>query len=338
MPDFYDYDAECGITEDAAKKPKRKNKKRLVHRLIVVAAGAAIIAAAAAGFLVLKPFARQPDSTPTETKPTELTDPAGETDAPETEPSDPTEESLGTAPESTEPETASPTQAEFFSTGGDYTVSDEEDSDYFDDAVFIGDSVSYGFELYVTSQRSSGNECLGKAQFLTSSSLSYANLLWDVSDDSVHPTYNGKKMKLEDSLKLIAPKKIYILLGLNDIAVYGVDSSIEHAQTMLGNIHNACPDAAIIVLAATPELKSAEKRSSSLKNADIDAFNNKMKEKCPEWGYIWLDFASQFKLEDGSLNPDYCGDPDDMGIHFLGSAYKIWVNFFEEHKIYFISQ
>ncbi len=219
-------------------------------------------------------------------------------------------------------------------TAENYVLSDIDDPDYFDDAVFVGDSVSYGFELYVTNQRSNGHECMGRAQFLTSGSLSYSNLLWDVSGESVHPAYNGQKMKLEDSLPLIHPGKIYILLGSNDVATYGVNSSVEHAQTVLGNIKSACPDAAVIVLATTPKLKAAEERSGSLNNADIDAFNRQMKEKCPEQGYIWLDFASQFKLEDGTLNPDCCGDPDDMGIHFLSSSYSLWTEYFEENKVY----
>lgn len=82
------------------------------------------------------------------------------------------------------------------------------DDGYFNDAVFIGDSISYGFELYVTEKRANGETVLGEAKFLTSGSLSYGNSLWDVSDESVHPTYNGVKMKLEDAIAQIKPGKI----------------------------------------------------------------------------------------------------------------------------------
>ena len=72
-------------------------------------------------------------------------------------------------------------------------------------------------------------------------------------------------------------------------------------------------------------------------NSKFDEFNNKMQKICAKQGYTWLDFASQFKLEDGTLNPDYCGDPEDMGIHFLGSVNEMWVDYFETHKIYPVS-
>ena len=69
------------------------------------------------------------------------------------------------------------------------------DPSYFDDAVFIGDSVSNKLRLYVTAQRKTDASYLGKAQFLTAGSLGSHNALWDVSrKDSVHPAYEGKQV------------------------------------------------------------------------------------------------------------------------------------------------
>lgn len=308
--EIYDYDADNMFRSDTRKIIR---KKTIAHRIVVIGAALLIIAvvctcvSAAFSF-----FSSDSESSNSEDQGTVASE--GPTQPPTEEPTEPIQ-SVVIGP-------------------SNYTLSDRDDPAYFDNVVFIGDSVSYGMELYVMGERSKGNSTLGNAQFLTSGSLSYANLLWDVSDDSVHPTYNGQKMKLEESLPLIDPDKIYILLGSNDVGIYGIEGSVENAKKMLGNIHNACPDATIIVLSTTPKLKALETAESSLTNEKIDAFNARMSECCPEWGYIWLDFASQFKGEDGGLNPDYCGDPDSMGIHFLASAYKIWVNYFEANKIY----
>ena len=93
-----------------------------------------------------------------------------------------------------------------------------EDS-YFDDAIFIGDSVSLKLNLYVTKSRQSNSTLLGKAQFLTAGSMGSGNALQEVSDDSIHPLYNGEKMSLADAVAASGAKKVYSMLGMNDLAV-----------------------------------------------------------------------------------------------------------------------
>ena len=68
--------------------------------------------------------------------------------------------------------------------------SEPVNDNYFDDVVFIGDSISLKLYYYVLAQRQSNSSFLGKAEFLTASSLSASNALWEVSDESVHPSYH----------------------------------------------------------------------------------------------------------------------------------------------------
>ena len=68
--------------------------------------------------------------------------------------------------------------------------------------------LSLKLKYYVTNQRKSSDpNLLGKAQFLTSGSLGSANALWDVSDQSVHPSYNNAKMRIEDAVAKWALKR-----------------------------------------------------------------------------------------------------------------------------------
>ena len=55
-------------------------------------------------------------------------------------------------------------------------------------------------------------EYFGEGQFLTSGSLGSGNALWEVSDKSVHPAFQGEKMLLEESVPLTGAKKIYMML------------------------------------------------------------------------------------------------------------------------------
>lgn len=202
------------------------------------------------------------------------------------------------------------------------------DDSYFNDAVFIGDSISYGFELYVTEKRANGETVLGEAKFLTSGSLSYGNSLWDVSDESVHPTYNGVKMKLEDAIAQIKPGKIYILLGTNDVALYGVEQTIANADTEISRMLEASPGAEIFIMSTTPKYSPAESDADgALNNADIDALNVAMRQFAVEKGYNFMNIAPLFKDETGGLAADYCSDKEGMGIHFTSAAYDIWLNF-----------
>lgn len=202
------------------------------------------------------------------------------------------------------------------------------DDSYFNDAVFIGDSISYGFELYVTEKRANGETVLGEAQFLTSGSLSYGNSLWDVSDESVHPTYNGEKMKLEDAIGQIKPGKIFILLGTNDVALYGVEQTVANADTEISRMLEASPGADIFIMSTTPKYSPAESNvDGALNNADIDALNVAMRQFAVEKGYNFMNIAPLFKDETGGLAADYCSDKEGMGIHFTSAAYDIWLNF-----------
>lgn len=246
----------------------------------------------------------------------------------------------GTAEDSTtEPESESPSEAEpseseetaqaFSSDTSPVTYEyTQADDSYFDDAVFIGDSISYGFELYVAEKRANGETVLGEAKFLTSGSLSYGNSLWDVSDESVHPTYNGEKMKLEDAIAQIKPGKIFILLGTNDVALYGVEQTVANADTEISRMLEASPEAEIFIMSTTPKYSPAESDvDGALNNADIDALNVAMRQFADEKGYNFMNIAPLFKDETGGLAADYCSDKEGMGIHFTSAAYDIWLNF-----------
>ncbi len=195
---------------------------------------------------------------------------------------------------------------------------------FFDDAVFVGDSVSLKLNYYVSDQRSYG-DCLGKAKFLTSGSLGSAQALLAVSSESLHPTYQGQKLRLEDTIANIGAKKVFIMLGMNDIAVYGIDGSLDNYEELVEDILAKSPDAVIYAQACTPMAIGCER--SVLNNANIVKYNNALKERCAENGWRYMDIYSVVVDADGFLKADFCSDPDDMGIHFTDAGCKAWVDY-----------
>lgn len=205
-----------------------------------------------------------------------------------------------------------------------------EDS-YFDDAVFIGDSVSLKLNLYVTKNRQSNPTLLGKAQFLTAGSMGSGNALQPVSDDSIHPLYNGEKMSLADSVAASGAKKVYIMLGMNDLAVYGVDGAVANMETLLNGILEKTPDAKIFIETATPLVKAKSIETNKLNNTNVRLYNEKLAELCAKNGWYLVDISSAVQDSEGNLNASYCSDPDDMGIHFTDEGCKVWIDYLYTH-------
>lgn len=208
------------------------------------------------------------------------------------------------------------------------------DASYFDDAVFVGDSVTLKLKYYVMNQRKTDPDYLGKAEFLCSGSLGSANALWKVSDESVHPMYEGKKMLLEDSIQKIGAEKVYIMLGVNDIGLYGIDDSIKNFDALCQKILKKSPNAKIYAQSVTPMVKGKELKD--LNNKNIKTYDEKLQKLCEDKGYYFIDVASVMRDKDGYLPLEYCSDPsgtNSLGIHFTDKACQMWVDYLMSHTV-----
>ncbi len=200
------------------------------------------------------------------------------------------------------------------------------DAAWFNDALFIGDSVT----LKLSSYADTGD--LGDAQFLCAGSLGYTNALWDIDhEDNVHPMYEGQQYTVDEGAKLIAPKKIFVMLGMNDIGLYGVDGAIESMKELTGKIKNNCPDSVIYIESVTPMI--AGYSLGDLNNTSIAEFDEKLKTVCAENGFKYMDVASAVSDENGDLIYEYCSDiptddnPNGMGLHFTEEGCKAWADY-----------
>lgn len=194
-------------------------------------------------------------------------------------------------------------------------------ADFFNDAVFVGDSVSLRLTYYCQSHKG----VLGTSQFLTSGSLGSGNALEKISEDSVHPVYQGEKMLIEDGVKASGAKKVFIMLGMNDIGLYGVEDSVKNMETLVERILEKSPDVEIYIQSMTPMLK--ETQLKQLNNPNLDKYNQQLKALCEEKGYHFADVASVMKDEEGNLIPEYCSDPEGMGIHFTDAGAQAWIDY-----------
>ncbi|MBQ7521459.1 MAG: hypothetical protein IJU14_01105 [Clostridia bacterium] len=199
-------------------------------------------------------------------------------------------------------------------------------SSWFDDAVFVGDSVTLKLNYYCDAHP----EALGNVKFFCAGSMGYNNTQLDENDkELIRPYYKGATQKTEECAVVTKSTKVFVMLGMNDIGLYGVDGSLESARTLLTKIHENSPDAVIYVQSVTPILEGFE--GETWNNTLIQEFNGKLQELSDENGYHYLDIYSIMADESGHLRKNYCGDPEALGIHFTEQACEVWCDYLKNH-------
>ena len=202
------------------------------------------------------------------------------------------------------------------------------DAAWFDDAAFVGDSVTLKLSYYAAA-----TGCLGNAQFFASGSLGSANAMWELSNtQAVHPSYQGQTMLVEDCVATSGATKLFIMLGMNDIAVYGIDGAVENYQALLERILTKSPGLTVYVQSMTPTTSTSSLLGQSINSDNIRAYNDKLQQLCQQQGWHYVDVASVMYDESGQyLRSDYCSDPDDMGVHFTEDGCQAWVDYLYGH-------
>ena len=220
------------------------------------------------------------------------------------------DESKKSVPESSEEEVSSPV-----------------DSSWFDDSIFIGDSIMTGLERYAA------NGCLGNADFLAKECMGYFTALKSVEDEyGIHPEYSGQLVMIDDTVKLIGKKNVFVMLGMNDICAMGGDDAAAVMTRFTDGLMEKNPDIKLYVMTVTPMVAGIT-RSDYLNNENIARFNTLAKQICKEKGYVFLDVAEALGDGSGNLRLEYCGDSQDAGFHFSDEGNRVWVEFLKEHAL-----
>ncbi len=192
----------------------------------------------------------------------------------------------------------------------------KEDS-FFENSVFVGDSVMMGFRNYILRQEEG---FMGNPEFLVSGSYSLRMALNPVSDKTIHPIYQGEQRLIWDSMSMLGVKKAFIALGLNDIGMLSVEDTYENYQKVISAIYEANPDIAIYVISTTNIYNGSE--VGNLNNENVRLLNQKMKNYCARSKEEFIDIADYLIDENGYLKEEYCSD---NYVHQTPAAYDIWV-------------
>lgn len=189
-------------------------------------------------------------------------------------------------------------------------VSDEP-CDFFSDAAFIGDSISYSLFVY---QNKTGE--LGNPLFLVRGSLGLQNALMG----RLRVYYRGKEMTPWEALEASGVKKVFIMLGTNDIGYYGIDETMDRWTIFLDNIREACPDIQIYIQSLTPMWTEAEQ--GLLNNENIDIYNQRLEKFADNNDCHFVNIAPYFKDSTNGLAEKYSND---QYVHMCEEGISAWV-------------
>lgn len=193
------------------------------------------------------------------------------------------------------------------------------DASFFDDAVFVGDSISVSL-----SQQHNG--ALGNAQFLAKGGYS----IYSAITDSMSIPYNGRQyVNIEEAIAATGAKKVFIMLGINDLGIFGVDATLEHYRILLEMIRGACPDVQIYLQSVTPIWTGSAKRT--LNNSSIQIFNFVLRFLAEEYGYGFIDIAPYLLDYTGGLAAAYSSD---RYVHITLAGVDVWTTVLRSHAYY----
>lgn len=194
-------------------------------------------------------------------------------------------------------------------------LTDEELRIYFGDSVFIGDSIMAGFRNYSAKQET----YVQNIQFLAEVSYGVRNALKPLDKSRTHPKYNGEKYLVWDAIPLTGCQRVFIMLGINDIGIWGPEKTCDKYKELIDKILEVSPELEIHIVSITYTLEGAGKEV--LNNTNIALYNTLLQEMAEENGWGYLDLCTVISDGNGNLAEDCCGDGF---VHLTKTAYSLW--------------
>ena len=178
-------------------------------------------------------------------------------------------------------------------------TSTEYDKEFFENFLFVGDSIFTGLSGY--------GYCLPENVFAQVG----------LNPDSIF-TKQIEDVTAVDKAKQMQPEKICIMLVTNGLAFLETDYMAQKMGDFVKQLKDVCPDADIILLSIPPVTEEHEKDNPE-KIPIIEDYNSKLKEVADEVDCFYIDIFTMLQDESGYLSKDYA---ESDGLHFLGKAYQ----------------
>ncbi len=186
---------------------------------------------------------------------------------------------------------------------------------YFDDALLVGDSITYGVQVYNT---------MSNVTVIAHTGINPETIL----SKEVIRTPEGTVTVLE-AMKQHKPGKIYIMMGANGVAFIGKDKMMGYYGEFIDKVKAQHPESIVYVQSILPVTaeKSKDERYS---NERITEYNLALMALAKEKQVYYLNVAEAFQDETGALPTE--ASPKD-GMHFGPEYYMKWFDYLKTHTV-----
>ena len=174
-------------------------------------------------------------------------------------------------------------------------------TDYFADALIMGDYISY-----FLFQFESKTDLLGDVMFLTRGGTS----LLGIENGHYNIYYQGQDMDIEDSVALSGRGKLFLMLGQNDLGYRSIEETLESYRNIINRIREKSPNVEIYIQSLVHEWW--ETGASNSRNEKIDLYNAALEPFAAEMGCHYLDIKMYIEDHLGTMAAPYNMD---YGIH-----------------------
>lgn len=181
---------------------------------------------------------------------------------------------------------------------------------FFQDTLFIGDSRTMGLAEYAD---------LNNAVVFANTGMNIYRLY------TLKNAVRGQETYLEDILAKKQYRKIYMMLGINELG-YDEAQTVKRYEEEVLKLRESQPDAKIILEANLHVTAARSERDNIFNNAGIDRINESIRKIAEKYGFSYIDVNEIFDDEAGGLNPDYTHDE----VHVLGKYYQQWADWIRE--------
>ena len=192
------------------------------------------------------------------------------------------------------------------------------DMSYFDDALFIGDSLTQGFQVYT-----SGISNASYAAYIGAGPRTFI--------EGTVTNINGETVKPIDEILAANPKKVYILLGTNAMETLTDEAFLEYYGRFLEFLVPQLPEDTVYYIEAIPPVTQAKAADENFTLERIQGVNEKLALLAYQHGMHYLDLYSALCGEDGYLKAEYAADD---GLHLNNEGYSAWRELLITHTAY----
>jgi len=197
---------------------------------------------------------------------------------------------------------------------------DDMGQSYIDSIIFLGDSLTYGFQFYGVLSGGSKTK-----QVWTPSNRTFS--LFNQKNIRIYYPETGEELTVESAVAARKPEYMVITLGTNGVASMEEDYFKSEYIALINRILEANPSTKIMLNSIFPVARNYG-MLGSINNEKIERANGWVYSIANELGLRYLDSSSVLIDQEGWLMPGYqSGD----GMHMTTAAYEAVVQYIRTH-------